>query len=296
MLNVYEQIDNNKRRTFLIMAGFIFFVVGFIYLLGQALKTDPGIIFFAIIFSLVSSIGSYFWGDKIILSISKAKPATKKENYNFYTAAENLAIAAQIPTPRLYVIESSAMNAFATGRNPKNAVVCATTGLIENLNKSELEAVVAHEISHIINYDILLSTIVAVLVGTITLISDWVLRTGLRSTRSDRRNQNPLTIIVAVFALIVTPIAAKLIQLALSRQREYFADASAAKLTRHPQGLISALKKLELQTQPLKNASSATAHLYITNPFGSKKLSGLTKMFSTHPPIEQRVAMLEKML
>jgi len=296
MVNVYEQIDTNKRRTVLIMTGFVVFVTGFIYLLGQVLETGPETIFLAITFSLFSSIGSYFWGDKIVLSISGAKPANKKDHYNFYTAAENLALATQIPTPKLYIINSPALNAFATGRNPKNAIVCATTGLIENLNKSELEAVVAHEISHIINYDILLATIVAVLVGTVTLISDWVFRTGFRSTKSDRKNQNPLAMILAIFALVVTPIAAKLIQLALSRQREYFADASAAKLTRYPQGLISALKKLELQTQPLKSASSATAHLYIASPFGSKKLSGLTKMFSTHPPIEDRVAALEKML
>lgn len=296
MLNVYEQIDANKKRTGLIMAGFSFFVVGFIYLLSQLLESGPEMIFLACVFSLASSIGSYFWGDKIVLSISKAKPASKEKHYNFFTAAENLAIAAQIPTPKLFVINSAAMNAFATGRNPKNAVVCATTGLIENLNKSELEAVIAHEISHITNYDILLSTVVAVLVGMITLVSDWALRGSFFSSRKDDKNQNPAIVIVGLIAFVTTPIAAKLIQLALSRQREYFADATAAKLTRFPQGLISALEKLEKQTVPLRSATSATAHLYIANPFGSKKLNSIAKMFSTHPPTKERIAALKKML
>ena len=297
MLNVYEQIDANKRRTVFVMSGFTIFVGSFIYILGYILETGPEIIFLAIGFSLASSIGGYLWGDKIILSISKAKPANKKDHYNFYTAAENLAIAAQIPIPKLYVIDSPALNAFATGKNPKNAVVCATTGLIENLDKSELEGVVAHEISHITNYDILLMTIVAVLVGTVTLLSHWIFRTGL-GLRGNKKSQNPIMLILGIAALIVTPIAAKLIQLALSRQREYYADASAAKLTRHPQGLIEALKKLQSQNQPLKSASPATSHLYITNPLKSTtgKANNWTKMFSTHPPTTERISALEKML
>lgn len=298
MLNVYEQIDVNKRKTAFVVIGFILFVSSFIYLLGYILETGPEIIFLAIAFSFASSIGGYFWGDKVILSISKAKPANKKDHYNFYTAAENLSIAAQIPTPRLYVIDSPSLNAFATGKNPKNAVVCATTGLIEKLDKSELEGVIAHEISHITNYDILLMTVVAVFVGMVTLLSDWVFRTGLRPSRENKKGQNPAMLVLGIAALIITPLAAKLIQLALSRQREHFADASAVKLTRYPQGLIGALKKLESQNQPLKSASSATSHLYIVNPLKSStgKVKNLTRMFSTHPPTQERISALEKML
>ncbi len=298
MLNVYEQIDANKRKTAFVITGFIVFVSSFIYFLGYLLETGPEIFLLAVGFSIASSISGYFWGDKLILSISKARPANKKDHYNFYTAAENLSIAAQIPTPKLYVIDSPSLNAFATGRNPKNAVVCSTTGLIEKLNKSEMEGVIAHEISHITNYDVLLMTVVAVLVGTVTLLSNLVFRTGLRPSGGNKKGQNPVMLILGIAALIITPIAAKLIQLALSRQREYFADASAAKLTRHPQGLIEALKKLETQNQPLKSASSATSHLFIINPLkgSSKKVKNLAKMFSTHPPTRERISALEKML
>lgn len=301
-MNIYEQIDSNKRRSFLIMAGFSMFVIGFVWLMGYFLGSDRSIIFMAAIFSLVSSFGSYFWGDKVVLAISKASPATRKDYFNFYTAAENLAIAAQIPVPKLYVIKSAAMNAFATGRDPKHAVVCATTGLLEKLNKTEIEAVIAHEISHITNYDMLLMTITAVLVGMVSLLSDWLLRAsrfgfGGRDD-DDRRGVNPLTLVFGIITLIVAPIAARLVQLALSRRREYFADASAVKLTKQPTGLISALEKLRDYNLPLATASSATAHLFIVNPFANVRggLHKLAAAFSTHPPIEERIAVLEKML
>jgi len=301
MLNVYEQVDRNKRRSAIIIAGFIIFVVGFIWVIGKILGSDPSLIIFAAIFSLLSSITSYFWGDKIILSLSRAKPASKEEYFDFYTAAENLAIAAQIPTPKLYVIESPAMNAFATGRDPEHAVVCATTGLLEKLNKSELEAVIAHEISHIVNYDIRLMTIVAVLVGMITLLSDWLMRMGQLGSRSDDdedRQVNPVVLVIGLLMVILAPIAAKLIQLAISRQREFLADASAVKLTRQPQALISALEKLAHYNQPLLQANPATAHLYIVNPFTGMKrgLRRFATLFSTHPPIEERIENLKKML
>ena len=301
MLNVYEQVDRNKRRSAIIIAGFIIFVVGFIWVIGKILGSDPSLIIFAAIFSLLSSITSYFWGDKIILSLSRAKPASKEEYFDFYTAAENLAIAAQIPTPKLYVIESPAMNAFATGRDPEHAVVCATTGLLEKLNKSELEAVIAHEISHIVNYDIRLMTIVAVLVGMITLLSDWLMRMGQLGSRSDDdedRQVNPVVLVIGLLMVILAPIAAKLIQLAISRQREFLADASAVKLTRQPRALISALEKLAHYNQPLLQANPATAHLYIVNPFTGMKrgLRRFATLFSTHPPIEERIENLKKML
>lgn len=256
MLNIYEQIDANKRRSWLVMISFVVFIVGFIWLIGQAFGSDPEIVGIAIILSLLSAAGSYFWGDKLILTLSGAKKAKREEHFNFYTAAENLAIASQIPKPELYVIESPAMNAFATGRNPEHAVICATTGLITKLNKSEMEAVIAHEISHITNYDIRLMTIVAVLVGTISLVSNWILRTrGLGTSNKKEKRSSPITIVLGLFGLILAPLAAKLIQLALSRQREYFADASAVKLTRQPQSLINALTKLEQNPIPLQSAN-----------------------------------------
>ncbi len=300
MLNVYEQVDQNKRRSAIIIAGFIAFVVGFVWLVGRILGSSQELIVFAAIFSLLSSAGSYFWGDRLILTLSRAKPASKEEYFDFYTAAENLAIAAQIPTPKLYVIESPAMNAFATGRDPKHAVVCATSGLLEKLDKSELEAVIAHEISHIVNYDIRLMTIVAVLVGMVTLVSDWLLRLGRVSARSDEeeRSANPVVLAVGLMMLILAPIIAKLIQLAISRRREFLADASAAKLTRQPQALIRALEKLANYNQPLLQANPATAHLYIINPFGGAKrgLRRFASLFSTHPPIEERIEKLKMML
>lgn len=300
MLNVYEQVERNKRRSAIIIAAFIVFVTGFVWLIGQVFNSDPSLIFAAAVFSLLSSATSYFLGDKIILNLAGAKPANRQEHFDFYTAAENLAIAAQIPTPKLYVIDSPAMNAFATGRDPKHAVVCATTGLLEKLNKSEIEAVIAHEISHITNYDIRLMTIVAILVGMITLLSDWLLRMG-RLSRSDDdegRQVNPIAVLIGLFAIILAPIAAKLIQLAISRRREFLADASAAKLTRQPQALISALEKLAKYNQPLLRASPATAHLYIVNPFSGMRrgLRRFATLFSTHPPIEERIENLKKML
>jgi heat shock protein HtpX len=300
MQNVYEQIDTNKRRSLLVIAGFVAFVISFVWLLGQIFNTDPGFIIIAVIFSLVSAFSSYFWGDKLILNLSGAKPADRDQHFNFYTAAENLAIAAQIPKPELYVIDSPALNAFATGRDPDHAVICATTGLINKLDKSELEAVIAHEISHITNYDIRLMTIVAVLVGTISLLSNWILRSrrlGI-SGKDENKKSSPLTLALGIIGLILAPIAAKLIQLALSRQREYFADTSAVKLTRQPQSLISALQKLDQNPTPLQTANTATAHLYVVNPLkningGIKKLATL---FSTHPPIEERINNLKQML
>ncbi|MCD6225750.1 M48 family metallopeptidase [bacterium] len=300
MLNVYEQVDRNKRKSFLIIGVFVAFVVGFVWFLGDLFDSGPEIIVLATIFSLLSSLTGYFWGDKIILFSSRAKPASRERYFNFYTAAENLAIAAQIPTPKLYVIESPAMNAFATGRDPQHAVVCATTGLLDKLNKSELEAVIAHEISHIVNYDILLMTVVAVLVGMITLVSDWILRAGRLGSRSDDDEGpiNPLVLITGLVMIVLAPIIAKLIQLAISRQREFLADASAAKLTRQPQALISALEKLAHFNRPLPQANPAIAHLFIVNPFMGKKrsLRRFATLFSTHPPIEERIAALKKML
>lgn len=280
------------------MIGFIIFVVGFVYLIGQAFGAGRGIIIGAGVFSLLSSFASYYWGDKIVLKLTGAKPANKEEHFEYFTVTENLSIGAQIPMPDLYVVDSPAMNAFATGRSPDHAVIGITTGLLNQLDRTELEGVIAHEIAHIINFDIRLMMIVAVLVGMITIVSEWLLRLsgfGFRDRDSSRKS-NPIGLVAGLIALIISPIAAKIIQLALSRRREHLADATAVKLTRQPEGLINALKKLGQSQIPMKTAHQATAHLFITNPF--KKAGGLKKittLFSTHPPIEERIKYLQKL-
>ena len=294
MVNVYEQITNNKIRSGVIISLFILFISIAVYLISYSLNLDSSLLIIAIIFSLISSFSSYFWGDKIVLSLNQARPATRKEFFNFYTVTENLSFANQTPTPKIYVIDSPAMNAFATGRDPQHAVVCATTGLLEKLNRSELEAVIAHELSHIKNYDIRLMTIVSVLIGTLSILINMAYRSSFFRSNDDNDNNNGGILAIIGFILIIfAPIIAQLIQLAISRRREYFADASAVKLTRQPQGLINALKKLSLDNQKLETASTATASLYITNPFKGNKIAS---MFSTHPPIEDRIKALEQML
>lgn len=300
MLNIYEQVDQNKRRSAIIIVFFIAFVTGFVWLVSYLFNTSQTTIVWAVLFSSFSAVTSYFWGDKIILSLSGAKTANRNKYFNFYTAAENLSLAAQVPMPKLYVINSPALNAFATGRNPENAIICATTGLIENLNKSEIEAVVAHEMSHIVNYDILIATLVALLVGMISVLADWILRAsrfGLNKNEDrNQKNSNPVVMVISIFTFLVSPLIGKLIQLALSRRREYLADAWAVKLTRQPEGLINALKKLAENQIPLTTANEATAHLYIVNPFSGRGIQKINTLFSTHPPLVERIAMLQKMM
>lgn len=294
MVNVYEQINNNKIRSGIIISLFILFISIAVYLISYSLNLDSSLLVIAIIFSIISSFSSYFWGDKIVLSLNQARPATRKEFFNFYTVTENLSLVNQTPTPKIFVIDSPAMNAFATGRDPDHAVVCATTGLLEKLDRSELEAVIAHELSHIKNYDIRLMTIVSVLIGTLSILINMAYRSSFfRDSRDNDDNNGGVLAIIGFILIIFAPIIAQLIQLAISRRREYFADASAVKLTRQPQGLINALKKLSSDDQKLETASTATASLYITNPFKGNKIAS---MFSTHPPIEDRIKALEQML
>lgn len=270
----------------------------FFYLLGQYFG-DPSTYFLVgITFSLVSAVGSYFYSDKLVLVMSRAKPADKKQYFDFYTAAENMAIAAGLPMPRLYVIEDSAMNAFATGRDPKHAVVAATTGILAKLNRAEIEGVIAHEMSHIKNYDMLVSTIVAVLVGTLVFVADWVSRSMFWGRGGDDDNRgNAIGMVVFIFFLILTPILATLIQLSISRRRELLADASGALLNRNPDALANALIKISGDSQPLAHASNATAHLFIASPFKTKsrKTSFIAGLFSTHPSVEERVKLLREM-
>lgn len=283
------------------MAAFVVFITLTAWVLGEALGYGPSFVGWAIILSGLMSLGSYWWSDTIILSISGARPANRKEHFNFYTVAENLAIGAHLPKPRLYIIEDSAMNAFATGRDPDHAVVCATTGLLERLNRTELEGVVAHELSHIRNYDIRLMSIVTILVGMVTLLADWFIRAswfgGGRREKDESGQIRAVIAIVGIILALLSPLVAQLIQLALSRRREFLADASAVMLTRQPSGLISALEKLAADREPLEAANKATAHLYISDPLKNRHdgIGWFANLFQTHPPVVKRITALEQM-
>ncbi|KKS44273.1 MAG: Protease HtpX-like protein [candidate division CPR1 bacterium GW2011_GWA2_42_17] len=274
----------------------IFFAV--IIFLGWFLSVyygSPDILYVAVIFSIVMNVASYWYSDKLVLALSGAKPASREEYFDFYTVTENLSITAGLPMPKLYIVQDTAPNAFATGRNKEHAVVVATTGLLAILNRSELEGVIAHELSHIGNRDILLSTAVVVLVGFITLLADFFLRSsrwGGRRNDGGGRIQG-IFLIVGIIFTVLSPIIATLIQLAISRKREFLADASGALLTRYPEGLAGALQKISQYSRPMEKANHAIAHLFIANPFGGGKSVGfLNKMFSTHPPVEERVKAL----
>lgn len=298
-MTVYDQISANKLRTYLIIALFIAIISGFFFIVGKYYESPTGFFVLGFTFSLLSSVGSYFYSDKIVLFTVGAKPANKKEHFDFYTVCENLSIASGLPMPKLYVIPDQAMNAFATGRDEKHAVVCATTGLLQRLERSELEGVIAHELSHIKNRDILLSSIVAVLVGTIALVTDWIMRSLWWGGRDDdsRQSRNPALFILFIATLIITPLVATLIQLAISRRREFLADASGALLTRYPEGLARALEKISGDTHHLGSATTSTAHLFISNPLkkGKRAVSWISSLFSTHPPVVERIKILRSM-
>lgn len=301
MLNVYEQVDANKRKSVLVIILFVLFVVAVAWIFGEALGYGLSFVGWALIFSGLMSWGSYYYSDKIILTLSGARPADRKRDFLFYTVTENLAMAAHLPKPRLYVIDDTAMNAFATGRDPQHAVICATTGLLDKLDRTELEGVISHELSHVGNYDIRLMAIVSILVGLITLLADWFLRaTFWGRGRSDDRESNQLQFVFFAIGLVLallSPIIAQLIQLAISRRREFLADASGVKLTRFPDGLIRALEKISADKEPLEVANKATAHLYISNPLKNVhgQVGAFAKMFNTHPPIADRLTALKQM-
>ncbi|HPS40745.1 MAG TPA: M48 family metallopeptidase [Candidatus Woesebacteria bacterium] len=298
----YQLVAQNKRRSFLIIALFMVFIVGAAYIMAKGLNYSLDIVAWALILSGGTTFLSYFYSDKVILGISGAKEAKRSEFFDFYTVTENICLSQKIPMPKLYVIEDSAMNAFATGRNPEHAVVCATTGLLSRLKRSEIEAVIAHELSHVKNYDILLMSIVSVLVGLIALLADWFSRMsfwgGGRRNDDDSNDQaGAILTIIAVLLTILSPIVAQLIQLAISRRREFLADASGVEMTKNPEGLIKALSKISMDQEPLEAANKATAHLYISNPLKNSRGSVRTfaKLFNTHPPIEERIAALKAM-
>lgn len=298
MLNIYEQVDKNKFRSLLIMFIFVAFIGLVAWIFTQVFQYGPGTLVAALVFASFMSFSSYWWGDKIILSLSGARPADRNRDFNFYTVTENLAMAAQLPTPKLYVIEDTAPNAFATGRDPQHAVICATTGLLQKLDRTELEGVIAHELSHVRNLDIRLMMIVAILVGTIALFADWALRGSLWGRRDGegRGNAGAILLVVGIILALISPLIAQLIQLAISRRREFLADASSVLVTKYPNGLISALRKISADQEPLEAANRATAHLYIVNPIKGKELGGkILGLFNTHPPVEERIRALGQM-
>jgi heat shock protein HtpX len=295
MATLYNQKDKNIRKTWFLITGFLVFIIGLGYVFSYQFNS-PIILLIAVLFSSLMSLVSYWYSDKIALSIAGAREVKHDENPELYHILENLCITAGLPMPRLYIINEAAPNAFATGRDPKHAVVAVTQGLLQKLNRSELEGVLAHELSHIGNYDMLLSTVVVVLVGFIALISDWFLRWNFWFGGRDRDRENgqlgAIMMLVGIILAILSPFIAMLIQLAISRKREFLADASGALLTRYPDGLASALEKISADPTPLRAATNATAHLYISSPFKGKKVSAL---FMTHPSIEQRVKVLRGM-
>ena len=295
---MYKEIDSNKRRTVLLMGLFLVFVIGVGYVISLYFN-NSFILIIAVLIATVQALTSYYYSDRISLAVSGVKEVPRREPFlELHRLVENLSITAGLPKPKIYIINDSAPNAFATGRDPKHASLAVTSGLLEMLDKNELEGVIAHELSHVGNYDIRLMTVVVVLVGVIALIFDFALRWmwfggGRRDNNNEGGGQAQLILFVIAIALaILAPLAATLIQLSISRKREYLADASGALLTRYPDGLASALEKISGFSQPLKRANRATAHLYIADPF-RKKVAGL---FATHPPINDRIKKLRAMI
>lgn len=292
MATLYTHKDENIAKTWVLMAVFFSLVIA----IGWAVSlyyNSTAILYVAVAFAVIMNITSYWFSDKIVTATAGAKPADENEYRDLHNIVENLAITAGLPKPKIYIINDPAPNAFATGRNANHAVVAVTTGLLAMMDRSELEGVLAHELSHIGNRDMLLSTVAVVLVGFITLISDFFLRGNLLGGRNNDNKANPILMIIAVALIILAPIAATLLQLAISRKREFLADASGALLTRYPEGLANALRKIGAYALPMKRANNATAHLYISNPFGPRAAtSAIAKLFMTHPPIEERIKAL----
>lgn len=302
---MYEQISRNKWKSAALVVFFMAFIFVLVWFFEYVTGWGEGGLVLAVAVAMGMAAVGYYASDKIVLGISRARPVTKDEFPYLYNVVEGLAIAAGVPAPKCYVIEDTAPNAFAAGRKPETAAICVTTGLLEKLNRVELEGVIAHEMSHIKNYDVRLQTVVVVMAGVVALLSDWMLRSFMWGGGGRRRGRSKsgsggaegALILVGLALAVLSPFIATVIQLAVSRKREFLADASAAMLTRYPVGLASALRKISADTEPLEAANKATAHLYIVNPLKNLKGGGggLNRLFSTHPPIEERVAALEKM-
>ncbi|HEY7438446.1 MAG TPA: M48 family metalloprotease [Acidimicrobiia bacterium] len=310
-MGMYEQIARNKRRTFLMLAAFVLLIALVAVALGYLFQAGAAIVPIAIVIAIAMAWGSYFYSDKVALAASRAKPADGPEYLRYHNLVEGLCIAAGLPKPRLYVVDDPAPNAFATGRNPKHAAVAVTTGLLEKMNRVELEGVLAHELSHVKNYDILVSTIAVTAVGAVALMADLGMRYlwfGGRVGRRDNNDQGAVGLIIVIVALallVLAPFAAQLMQFAMSRRRELLADASGVQLTRYPPGLISALEKLKDDQAVVHHATRATAQLWIESPLdrdeeaesegSTKRGNWLNRMFDTHPPLDERIAALKAM-
>lgn len=292
---MYEAIERNVRGTWLLFAAFVLVVVALGYVFGELVELGYAGGAVAAVLALLGAWASYYHSDRLVLAISGAREAPRERYPYLYNTVEGLAIAAGVPPPRLYLIEDSAPNAFATGRDPEHAVIVVTTGLLDKLDRLELEGVLAHEMAHIQNYDIRLATVAAVLVGVVALMSDWLLR-GLRfgRRRGGRDGGGGVLVLVGLVLALLAPIVAQLLRLAISRRREFLADASGAMLTRYPEGLASALEKIAADPEPLEAANKATAHLYIIDPL--REWGGVVNaLFNTHPPVEERVRRLREM-
>ena len=297
---VYKHISSNKRKTWFLLGLFLALIIalGFAFSYGY---NQPGILYFAVIFSVGYALISYYASSNITLALSRAKEIDRQSNKELYQLVENLSIAAGLPTPKIYIIQDSAMNAFATGRSPEKAVIVFTPGILQRLEKAELEGVAAHELSHVGNYDIRLMTMVVVLVGVLTLLADFFLRFAFFSRRGRSREGGSqvqgIMIVVGVVLALLSPLIGTMIQLAVSRNREFLADADATLLTRYPEGLASALEKISRDQEPLEAANKATAHLYIADPLKNQKRGAkwLKKLFNTHPPVQDRIRILRDM-
>ncbi len=304
-MTLYTHQRENITKTWALMLLF-FALVTFLGWFASYYYNNPGIFVFAVILSVIMNIGSYWFSDKIALAVSGAKEIQMKDNPELWRIVENISITAGLPMPRLCIIDDPAPNAFATGRNKYHSAIAVTTGLLERLNKTELEGVIAHEFAHIGNRDILLQSVVVVLVGLIQIFADWMIRVSLHGGKNDNDNKHPALIIIGFALLILSPIIAMVIQLAISRKREFLADATGALITRYPEGLASALAKISDYHHPMTRTTKATAHMYISTPLGGdadgdgvadreQKVSWFAKMFMTHPPVQERInALLNK--
>ncbi len=312
-MNLYTHQDENIRKTWILMTGFLVFVIALGWLFSQALESQA-ILYGGVVLSILMNITSYWYSDKIALAMSRARRVTREDNVRLHRIVENLAITAGLPKPPVYIIPGQQINAFATGRDPQHAAVAVTEGALERLDDNELEGVIGHELSHIGNRDILVSTVIVVLAGLVSIMSDWFLRiTWHGRSNDDNRSKNGVILLIAFVAALLAPLAATLIQLSVSRKREFLADASGALLTRYPEGLARALEKIALDGSQLPVARTATAHLFLANPFkadvptrgqesaprperrGDYKVSWLAKLFMTHPPVEERIRALRGM-
>ena len=297
MATLYTQASSNTRKTWIYLTGFLVFVILIAWIISYFLESNV-ILYIAVIYSVVVSFFSYWYSDKIVLRMTKANPIEKSDNPELYRLVENLCITAGLPLPKIYIIQESQPNAFATGRDPEHGVIAVTTGLLARLERVELEGVIAHELAHIGNRDTLLQTIIVVLVGIIVILTDFFFRIAFWGRRRDNKDNRAqaIMLVVALVLAILAPVFASLVKMAISRKREFLADASGSLLTRHPDGLARALEKISSDPNPMRVANNSTAHLFISSPFrGNENRSWLTKLFMTHPPTEERVRALRGM-